>query len=145
MARSCLEYPESSVSKHSSPLSHSHHLFFLQVGQGDLDVQLRVEHSDPCSQHLYQLGFSVKLRSTAKIHLILLPPPPRHTRFLCVALAVLDHSVDQAGLELRSICLCLSSARIKGVPCHHLVYLFLVLFGRASAAYVFAHKPLGES
>jgi hypothetical protein len=40
------------------------------------------------------------------------------TRFLCVALAVLELTIDQAGLELRSSCLCLLSARIKGM-CHH--------------------------
>lgn len=31
------------------------------------------------------------------------------TRFICMALAVLELSIDQAGLELRSACLCLPS------------------------------------
>jgi len=37
--------------------------------------------------------------------------------FLCIpVLELTTHSVDQVGLELRSACLCLLSARIKG---HH--------------------------
>jgi hypothetical protein len=44
------------------------------------------------------------------------------TRFLCVALAVPEFTLDQAGLELRSTCLCLPSAGIKGV-CHHCPYV----------------------
>ena len=42
------------------------------------------------------------------------------TGFQCVALAVLELALvlDQAGLELRSACLCLPIAEIKGVR-HH--------------------------
>jgi hypothetical protein len=37
---------------------------------------------------------------------------------LCSLGCLGTHSVDQAGLELKSACLCLPSAGIKGV-CHH--------------------------
>jgi hypothetical protein len=52
------------------------------------------------------------------------------TGFLCVALAALELTVDQAGLEpgtQKSACLCLPSAGIKGVR-HH-AQLFLRFFG----------------
>lgn len=37
------------------------------------------------------------------------------TTFFCVTLAILEPYVDQAGVQLRSACLCLSNAGVKGV------------------------------
>jgi hypothetical protein len=50
------------------------------------------------------------------------------TGFLCVVPGCPGtHSVDQAGLELKSVCLCLPSVGITGV-CHHARLLLLFLW-----------------